>query len=176
MKTLLKILIGITLALNVTFMFSQHFRQAVPDDFRYVGLQIDGGGSLDKQGLNSIISFGAEVGKTFEIELQIQTIFNGALDYADLQLGIGYIFWIKRLSITPGIHVGQMYRPKKYIDPSYKGFAGGFIGGLTFKGRYFITNKIAIVGSASYDYRWDLVRYGDYFRLNCRAGVEYLIN
>lgn len=161
---------------SLSFGQSDRRNMNVPTDFESIGFQIDPFGSENKEGLNSVISYSGVDFGWLEYELSIQSILtpkysdsnNIKLDYIDFMFGPGVLIPISnRLSITPGIHLGYIYRGSNNERSSS---LGGFMYGATFKARYWVgRNKgIAIVASSAYDRRPDL----QLFRINNRIGLE----
>lgn len=176
----------ISIFMMMTFIIdAQTFETDLPDDFASISLEFDLFGSLDKEGINTVLSVNRVDFEVVDWNIQLQTLFNGdgleegwTLTYLDLQAGVGVMFPISpRITFTPGIHGGVLLRPKNIVEhPSYTGFAGYMIYGVTSKGRWWLgkTKKLAITVSGAYDYAPDVE--GKWGRINGRAGFEYIID
>ena len=158
MKQLFFILI---LAIGLT-MSAQSFYEPLPDNFTAIELKLDLFGSLDKEGINSVLAFTVVDHKVIEYELQIQTIFTNKytksilLYYTDVQFGAGYMFALSdRVTFTTGIHGGYLFKQNFYPDGTK--LEGYFIYGLTAKGRWWMgkRKKWGFVIGGSYDARRD---------------------
>lgn len=185
MKTHNKLQVLVTLLiLSVCLIASSHaqnnhFDSGLPDDFVSLSFQVDPMGSIDKEGLNAMVSLSLITYEWIEVEIQSQFIINeeeqtSGLTYIDLQLGGGIMIPLgTRVAITPGIHFGGIYRPANVIwGPDNPGWVGGITYGLTGKARVWLgmDKRIAIVISTSYDRRPDIE--GTPFRINGRGGLE----
>lgn len=181
MKKLVNIIIIIILSYGNCL--SQTFEKDTPDHFATIGYQVDLFGSLDKEGINSVINTSVVAfDGVFEFELQIQSIINKEkpidnyrLTYIDALGGFNYRFLIgSRMDCTVGAHGGWMARPSNIVDyPDATGWTSYLIYGPTTKGRLWLgKNKMtAIVISGSYDYAPDVAeKWG---RINGRAGMEF---
>tara|TARA_R110000772_G_scaffold54130_1_gene123573 strand:- start:79119 stop:79652 length:534 start_codon:yes stop_codon:yes gene_type:complete len=177
----MKYLLFITMLITIGMMNAQTFNTDLPDDFTSITFQGDLFGSIDKEGLNSVISFENVDWKIVESELQVQTIFNNdvvtkgwSLSYLDIQAGVGPMIPLSpRMTITPGIAVGVLFRPKKIFKPEGEGFQSFFIWGPKLKGRLWLgkTKKWGIVISGSYDKRKD----NSNWQINGRAGLTRIL-
>jgi len=152
------------------------------ESFTSVSFQVDLGGSIDKQGLNSLVSLSVVDFGWLEYEVQIQSIINDdnplkdvSFTYLDMQLGVGVMLPISNnIYITPGIHWGLIVRPNSIVyDANDKGLAGMITYGPTLKGRLKLTNKLTLVISSSFDRRPDVSQWGV---INGRGGLELIIN
>lgn len=164
---------------TVALTQNNHFDHGYPTEINSIAFQVDPFGSADKEGLNSVISLTRVDFDWLEWELSIQTIFTPKyssegkiqLDYADLQFGPGVLIPLTtRMSITPGIHGGFLYRGKNDISVED---SGGFMYGATLKWRIWLgmNKKIAIVASSAIDRRPELGK----FILNNRIGLEWML-
>ena len=155
---------------------AQSYFNPVPDDFSFVSVQFDPLGSIDKEGMNSVISFGRVDFGFVEYELQIQSIFTNKysnyfqLYYVDVQFGVGPMITLtERLTYTPGIHAGAIYKRDSLNNLNHF-----FIYGATSKLRYWIgrEKKFGLIVSCAYDNRRDI----DTWIFNGRGGVTFNFN
>lgn len=178
-----KLVIYLTMMLISVSLHSQsrYFQTDLPTDFASIGFQVDPGGSLDKEGLNIVLSFSAVDFDWLEWEAQLQTLFTGKyaedggwqLDYLDFQFGPGVLIPINtNISLTPGVHLGFIYRGANNVRTHD---AGGIIYGLTGKFRYWIGKRknVALILSTAYDRRPELGEFT--FILNNRFGIEVML-
>jgi hypothetical protein len=174
----------ILLFVGMAALKAQTFDSDLPDDFESVSFQVDPFGSINKQGLNAMVSFSVIDFGWAEYEIQSQFIINeenytSGLTYIDLYLGFGAMIPLgTSTTITPGIHLGGIYRPANvvYNNPNYNGWTGGISYGLTGKFRQWLSKskRIAIIISGSYDRRPDIE--GTPFIINGRGGIEIRLN
>tara|TARA_R110000851_G_scaffold315229_5_gene477605 strand:- start:6474 stop:7004 length:531 start_codon:yes stop_codon:yes gene_type:complete len=174
MKTLIIIIILLTSSVTN----AQNFIQSVPTDFTEVSFEIDPLGSIDKQGLNAVITLTNVDFDIVEESIQFQTIFNDegegfGLTYLSIQAGVAILIPIKYwLSISPGIHGGLMMRPNYIVaNTDSKDYTGDAIYGLTFRSRIYInrSHRTALIFSSSYDHRWD----NQNWELNNSLGISH---
>lgn len=162
---------------------AQTFSEGAPDSFTNVGFQVDLFGSIEKKGMDSVLSFSVVDFGYLEYELSIQSIINKEgsndnvrLTYIEAMFGAGYMATFgDNGSITPGLHGGMIYRPSDIMSgPEMDGWQSYLTYGATLKGRYWLSDKLAVIVSGSYDLAPDVE--GKDYRINGRAGLEFRLN
>jgi len=178
MKTILTLLLVLLSCITT----AQTFEQDLPDDFTAISYTFDLFGSIDKEGINSVLSIDRVDFEWVDWHISCQTIFtskysdegNFKLDYADLLFGAGPMIPLSsRMTITPGIHTGFLYRPKNNI---FMGNRGAWTIGVTMKGRLWLgkTKKHGIIILGDYTKAPDVAeKWG---RINGSMGWTVIIN